>query len=48
MIAGVDASNEGSVAFHKKLGFVEIGIFKEVGYKFDTWLDLNFMQLLLK
>ena len=48
MIAGVDASNSGSVAFHKKIGFVEIGIFKEVGYKFDTWLDLNFMQLMLK
>ncbi|QDO92587.1 N-acetyltransferase [Formosa sediminum] len=48
MIAGVDASNAGSIAFHKKFGFVEIGVFKEVGYKFNTWLDLNFMQLILK
>ena len=48
MIAGVDASNAGSIAFHKQFGFVEIGIFKAVGYKFDTWLDLNFLQLILK
>lgn len=48
MIAGVDASNKGSYEFHKKFGFQEIGTFKEVGYKFDQWLDLIFMQLFLK
>ena len=47
MIAGIDADNEKSYAFHKKLGFVEVGKFKEVGYKFDRWLDLVFMQLML-
>lgn len=48
MIAGVDASNESSIEFHKKFGFKEVGTFKEVGFKFDKWLDLLFMQLLLK
>lgn len=48
MIAGVDGSNEGSYEFHKKLGFKEIGTFKEVGFKFDKWLDLRFLQLLLE
>ncbi len=48
MIAGVDASNKGSFEFHKKFGFQEIGTFKEVGYKFDCWLDLIFMQLFLQ
>jgi phosphinothricin acetyltransferase len=48
MIAGVDASNERSIEFHKKFGFKEIGTFKEVGFKFDRWLDLLFLQLLLK
>jgi L-amino acid N-acyltransferase len=48
MIAGIDAGNQKSYDFHKKLGFVEIGKFKEVGYKFDRWLDLIFMQLMLK
>lgn len=48
MIAGVDASNEGSCEFHKKFGFEEIGTFRQVGYKFDQWLDLRFLQLMLK
>jgi L-amino acid N-acyltransferase len=47
MIAGIDAANEKSCAFHEKLGFKKIGQFKEVGYKFDQWLDLVFMQLML-
>ncbi len=48
MIGGIDAANTGSIAFHKKFGFVETGILKEVGFKFGTWLDLQFMQLILK
>ena len=47
MIAGVDGSNEGSFEFHKRFGFEEIGTFKQVGYKFDQWLDLRFLQLFL-
>lgn len=47
MIAGLDASNAVSYAFHKKMGFVEVARFKEVGFKFDKWLDLIFMQLML-
>lgn len=48
MIGGIDAANLGSIAFHKKFGFVETGILKEVGFKFGKWLDLQFMQLILK
>ncbi len=48
MIAGVDSSNEKSFEFHKKFGFEEIGTFKEVGFKFNKWLDLRFLQLFLK
>jgi phosphinothricin acetyltransferase len=48
MIGGIDASNTGSIEFHKKFGFVETGIIRESGYKFGKWLDLMFMQLLLK
>ncbi|WP_018611304.1 GNAT family N-acetyltransferase [Segetibacter koreensis] len=47
LIAGIDAENEGSCKFHSKFGFVEVGRLREVGYKFDRWLDLIFMQLLL-
>ncbi|RZJ71022.1 GNAT family N-acetyltransferase [Flavobacterium sp.] len=48
MIGGIDASNEDSIAFHRKFGFVECGVIRESAFKFDRWLDLLFMQLLLK
>jgi L-amino acid N-acyltransferase YncA len=48
MIGGIDADNAGSIAFHKKFGFTETGIIKEAAYKFDKWLDLQFMQLILE
>ena len=47
MIAGVDDTNKKSVEFHKNFNFKEIGTFKEVGFKFNKWLDLTFMQLFL-
>lgn len=47
MIAGIDSSNMGSVEFHRKFGFEVIGTFKEVGFKFDKWLNVVFMQLIL-
>lgn len=47
MIAGIDANNQSSYDFHLKLGFVEVARLKEVGYKFDQWLDLIFMQKML-
>ena len=47
MLAGVDATNLSSINFHKRFGFTEVGTFKQVGHKFNTWLDLLFMQLML-
>lgn len=48
MIAGIDAANTGSSSFHEKFGFKQVGRLNQVGYKFDRWLDLIFMQLILK
>lgn len=48
MIGAIDADNAGSISFHEKFGFVTTGTIREVGYKFDHWLDLVFMQLILK
>ncbi len=48
MIAAIDASNEASVAFHRKFGFSEIGVCHEAGFKFNQWLDLLLMELMLK
>ena len=47
MIGGIDASNTDSILFHKKFGFEECGIIRQAGFKFDRWLDLMFMQLIL-
>lgn len=47
MIAGIDAENVESIALHKKYGFTECGYLREVGYKFDRWLDLVFMEKIL-
>lgn len=47
MIAGVDADNAASIALHEGLGFVRVAHLREVGRKFDRWLDLVFLQKLL-
>ncbi len=47
MIAGVDADNAASIRLHERLGFTAGGRLREVGYKFDRWLDLVFLQRVL-
>lgn len=47
MVAGIEASNAGSLALHYQLGFVETARMPEVGQKFGRWLDLVFLQLKL-
>lgn len=42
--AGIALPNPGSIAIHSKLGFTHIGVFKEIGYKFDTWHDVSWWQ----
>lgn len=44
IVAGIDASNEGSIKLHEKFGFTHAGTIKNVGYKFERWLDLAFYQ----
>jgi phosphinothricin acetyltransferase len=48
IIAGIDASNETSIGMHKQFGFVEVALFKEVGYKFGRWLNLKFLQMMIE
>jgi L-amino acid N-acyltransferase len=47
IIAGIDAEQSGSVALHKKFQFEKVGHFKGVGFKFNRWLDVIYMQLVL-
>ena len=48
IIAGIDGEQTASVALHAKFGFAEVGRLKQVGYKFNRWLDVVYMELLLK
>jgi L-amino acid N-acyltransferase YncA len=47
MIAGIDASNVGSIALHEKFGFKKVATIPQVAKKFSRWLDLVFMQLIV-
>lgn len=47
IVAGIDADQAGSIAIHAKHGFEQVGRFERVGFKFDRWLDVVFMQLQL-
>jgi L-amino acid N-acyltransferase YncA len=44
MIAGVDATNTASLTFLEGFDFVRVGALHEVGYKFDRFLDLIFLE----
>ena len=47
MVAAVESSNTGSIIMHKRLDFLQVGRMPQVGAKFDRWLDLTFLQLVL-
>jgi phosphinothricin acetyltransferase len=45
MIAVIgDSANVGSIELHRACGFETVGVFKNIGYKFDRWLDSVQMQ----
>ncbi|PCF65427.1 N-acetyltransferase [Staphylococcus intermedius] len=48
IVAGIDASNEGSIKLHEKMDFKHMGTLEKVGYKFERWLNLAFYQKQLK
>lgn len=48
LVAGIDASNEGSIKMHENMGFKYSGTISKSGFKFGKWLDLAFYQLDLK
>ena len=48
LIGGIDAQNAASRRLHANHGFTEVGCMREVGRKFDRWLDLIFVQKLLR
>jgi phosphinothricin acetyltransferase len=47
MIAAIESENVASIRLHERFGFVTTGQMPQVGRKFERWLDLTFMQLIL-
>ena len=47
VIGGIALPNEASVALFEKFGFRQVAHFREVGRKFDRWIDVGNWQLLL-
>jgi phosphinothricin acetyltransferase len=45
LVAGITLPNEASVSFHRALGFTPVGVFRNIGFKFDSWHDVGWYQL---
>jgi L-amino acid N-acyltransferase YncA len=43
-VAGIALPNEASIALHEAVGFVHIGTYRHVGYKFGAWCDVGWWQ----
>lgn len=42
--AGIALPNAGSVGLHESMGFVAIGVYPEVGFKFGAWHDVGWWR----
>ena len=43
--AGITQPNEASNAFHRSFGFTDVGLYRRVAWKHDSWHDVAWMQL---
>lgn len=48
MLACITYPNPKSIDFHTKFGFEKVGHFPKVGYKFNEWRDIVWMQKVIK
>ncbi len=46
-MASISLPNPASVKLHEALGFSKIGQAREIGRKFDRWVDVGYWQLML-
>lgn len=42
--AGATLPNPASVHLHEAMGFEEVGVYRQVGYKFDKWHDVIWLE----
>ena len=46
--AGITLPNDASLALHRRCGFEEIGVFREVGRKHGRYWDVSWLQKRLR
>ncbi len=46
--AGITLPNAASVALHEAVGFVKLGVYRDVGYKHGAWRDVGWWQKRLR
>jgi L-amino acid N-acyltransferase YncA len=44
-LAGITQPNEASNGFHRSFGFSDVGLYRRVEWKLDSWHDVAWMQL---
>ena len=44
VVAGISLPNESSVVLHERFGLTKVAHFKEVGFKFNRWIDVGYWQ----
>ena len=47
IVGGIALENPASVALHEKFGMRKIAHFREIGFKFDRWIDVAYWELTL-
>jgi len=47
IVGGIALPNPASVALHEKMGFEKVAHFREIGWKFERWIDVGYWELVL-
>ena len=47
-LAAIALPNPGSIALHEAVGYHQLGVMREVGFKLGRWIDVGWWQLMLQ
>lgn len=47
IVAGISLPNDASVRLHERFGMEKVAHFREVGHKFDQWIDVGYWEIVL-
>lgn len=47
IVCGIALPNPASIALNEKFGFEKVAHLKEVGFKFNKWIDVGYWELIL-